>query len=806
MRPLLLFILCLLPGLAAAISFDEQAESVALGRAMAVFEDPRGEASIDTVSAPAFDGEFRAHDQDVLNAGYSHSAFWLRVDLEYQPHSANDPRNWLLELAYPPLDDIQLYLPDGDGYYRLARHTGDGLPFASRELKQNNYLFRLNLQPGQPLRAYLRLKSEGSIQAPLTLWAPHAYLEGQTGRVYLLGIIYGVLLVMLFYNLFIFLSVRDISYLYYILYIASFGLYQVSVNGAGIQYFWPDNPWWANASTPFFIGSAALFGSQFARRFLRLAQHSLPLDRLLRVLMATAALVMLLSLCSSYAVALRLATLLALAFTVTVFASGVLAWARGMQVARYFILAWSAFLLGGLINTLMVLGYLPNLFFTMYASQIGSALEVGLLSLALADRINAMKEERNGILQAAGQKLQALNAELARGNRLKDEFLATLTHELRTPMNGVIGSLELLQTMPLDAESALYRKTAADSARALLAMIDDLLALTELQAGRLRAVREPFSLSGLLDALRGSYAARAEDKGLRFAIERQPGLDEVLEGDAQKLAQCLGQLLDNAIKFTVQGGVVLRVERDGDAPDSLRFSVSDSGIGFVTPADGSLYQHFKQLDGSLTRAHGGLGIGLALCRQLAELLGGALQHQSLPGSGSRFELSLPLASSARRAAEAVNDGPAQRRPADCRVLLVEDDTVSRLVSRGMLLKLGYQVLTVDNGAQVFELLALESVDALLFDCATPGHDAFATCRRLRGLAAYAGVPVLGMVGAQQASAREHCLAAGMDDCLAKPMRFEELQQRLRSLLLNRPAPTLSEQESAHGDAFGRTSG
>lgn len=116
------------------------------------------------------------------------------------------------------------------------------------------------------------------------------------------------------------------------------------------------------------------------------------------------------------------------------------------------------------------------------------------------------------------------------------------------------------------------------------------------------------------------------------------------------------------------------------------------------------------------------------------------------------------------------------------------------------------MLTVDNAAQVFELLAIESIDALLIDCATPGHDAFATCRRLRAMPGYTEVPVLGMVGAQQASAREHCLAAGMDDCLAKPMRFEELQQRLRSCLLNRPVPPLSEQESTDDSAFGRTSG
>lgn len=194
---------------------------------------------------------------------------------------------------------------------------------------------------------YLRLHSEGSVQAPLTLWSSDAYLEAQPTRLYVLGLIYGVLLGMLVYNLFIFISVRDRSYLYYILYIASFGLYQVSVNGAGVAYFWPDHPWWANAATPLFIGAAGLFGCQFARSFLQMASHSRAFDRFLQGLMACSVLVMVMSLAQDYGIALRLATALALLFTVSIFAAGLFAWWRGMRVARYFIIAWSAFCSAG---------------------------------------------------------------------------------------------------------------------------------------------------------------------------------------------------------------------------------------------------------------------------------------------------------------------------------------------------------------------------------------------------------------------------------------------------------------------------
>jgi len=645
MRYLLIVVLGWLPLLATAVDFDDSTRSLPLGRVMQVFEDRDGNASIAQVSAPSFSEHFRPHHADVLNAGYSTSVFWIRLDLRYTAPPSAAPRSWLLELAYPPLDHLELYLPDSTGSFRLAQRTGDALPYASRQIEQNNYLFDLPFAPGQTTTAYLRLHSQGSVQAPLTLWSTKAYLEAQPTRLYVLGLIYGVLLGMLVYNLFIYLSVRDTSYLYYILYIASFGLYQVSVNGAGVAYFWPDNPWWANAATPLFIGASGLFGCQFARSFLQMAQHSRVFDGLLKGLMASGGLVMLLALLSSYGIALRLATALALLFTVTIFAAGVYAWWRGLRVARYFIIAWTAFLLGGLVNTLMVLGYLPNVFLTMYASQIGSALEVCLLSLALADRINSMRDQQAQALRETGRALEVINQQLANSNRLKDEFLATVTHELRTPMNGVIGSLELMQTVPMGHELAQYQHTASSAAQDMMGMVDNILILTELQAGRLSAQNAPFGLRSLLQELRAKYTAAALCKGLYLNLDTPADLPELLVGDRHKLALCISYLLDNGIKFTHQGGVTLQVRGRLQAPDvlGLTISVNDSGIGFDRLAEPGLYQRFFQVDGSMSRQYGGLGIGLAICRQLAELIGARLQHESNPGLGSRFELGLSLA-------------------------------------------------------------------------------------------------------------------------------------------------------------------
>ena len=780
MRYLFVMLLGWLPMLASAVEFDEATQSLPLGRVMQVFEDIGGQATLADIRAR--DDLFKPHNKDTLNAGYSHSAFWLKVDLSYQPLNPQIHRTWLLELAYPPMDNIDLYLADASGNYRLAERTGDALPFDSRQIKENNYLFELNFSPGQSQTVYLRVASQGSVQAPLTLWSAQAYLEEQPVRIYILGLIYGVLLGMLVYNLFIYLSVRDTSYLYYIFYIASFGLYQLSVNGAAVQYFWPNNPWWANASTPFLIGSAALFGCQFARTFLHTATHSRWLDRALMLLMAVGVLVMVLALTTSYAVSLRLATGLALAFIVTIFTAGVVAWVRGLRVARYFVIAWSAFLLGGLVNTLMVLGYLPNVFLTMYASQIGSAIEVGLLSLALADRINAMRDLQARTLQESGQKLAAMNQQLAHTNQLKDEFLATVTHELRTPMNGVIGSLELIKTLDMSPELELYTQTAEGSAREMMHMVNGILALTELQAGRLGVRPRTFGLNELIQSLSDQYGPSARSKGLQFSYEIARNLPDQWVGDADKIRQCLECLLDNAIKFTRVGGVILRVTGKTAGPGrwALAFNVIDSGIGFVHIEEAELYQNFFQVDGSMTRSYGGLGIGLAICRRLVELLGGRLTHHSQPGQGSQFQLLLELESPLESSQP--SEGRS-RTPDECVILLVEDSSPGQVVLRGMLLKLGYRVLSVDNGVDAIEILHRQRVDAVVLGCPFSQVSGASMGSQLLTLAACAKLAVLALFDSETEARQARQQVDGITDYLLKPVRYEAVQQALARRLL-----------------------
>jgi CheY-like chemotaxis protein len=311
-------------------------------------------------------------------------------------------------------------------------------------------------------------------------------------------------------------------------------------------------------------------------------------------------------------------------------------------------------------------------------------------------------------------------------------------------------------------------------------MVNGILTLTELQAGKLKVSPATFSLRGVIETLRVQFEGNASSKSLDFKVDVTPGLPDRLNGDSVKLAQCLECLLDNAIKFTRVGGLALRVTgkpvENGQV--SLSFAVIDTGIGFTDLGEATLYQRFFQLDGSMTREYGGLGVGLAICRQLVELLGGRLTHRSEPGSGSRFQLDvdfeLPVVE--RPAVPLMaREFPRLRLPQDCTVLLVDDNSINQLVMRGMLLKLGFRVRATDDGAAALDLLQRETFDAVLLDCQLPTRDGTSLCCQIRALPGCAELPVF--VVAVSAD-RERCPTGALIDYLSKPVKFEDLQAAL----------------------------
>ncbi len=373
------------------------------------------------------------------------------------------------------------------------------------------------------------------------------------------------------------------------------------------------------------------------------------------------------------------------------------------------------------------------------------------------------------------------------GNRAKSEFLANMSHEIRTPMNGVIGLTELALLDPRHPDVPEHLHMILASATALLRILNDILDFSKIEAGKVAIEAEAFDLHAQLRVAVGALAASARSKGLDLRLQVAPEVPHWVVGDSLRIGQVLSNLIGNAIKFTSRGEVVLDVSMREPAleegADAVRFAVRDTGIGIPAAAQLRVFDTFAQADATTSRTYGGTGLGLAISRHLVELMGGRLELSSKEDEGSefRFSLRLPAAEAAGCAAaglepDAVGQG--------LQVLLVEDNLINQRLVTALLERVGYQVRIAANGEEALQLLDEHEFDLVLMDMQMPVMDGLEATRRLREREAAHGarrVPVIAMTANARQEDRELCLAAGMDDYLAKPISIAEVLDRVRAI-------------------------
>jgi signal transduction histidine kinase/ligand-binding sensor domain-containing protein/CheY-like chemotaxis protein/HPt (histidine-containing phosphotransfer) domain-containing protein len=423
------------------------------------------------------------------------------------------------------------------------------------------------------------------------------------------------------------------------------------------------------------------------------------------------------------------------------------------------------------------------------------------------------RERLEAEVAARTRELSESNRQLAEAARAKSDFLDRMSHELRTPMNGVVGMTELLSRTPQSTTQVRLTQTIRSSAQVLLRIVNDLLDLSRVQAGKIALEKLPIDLDRVLEECANLFSGTTQAKGIRLSVRppapgRRAPEGRTLVGDPFRIRQIVMNLIGNAVKFTEHGEI--RMHADIEIPDAdraaVRIAVSDSGIGMDAATVEKIFQPFTQADESTSRRFGGSGLGLSICRELAELMGGRITVESTLGVGSTFHVFLPLELSAAQPAVEATAGEATPDVASAatgaigaHALLVEDEPVNAAVAQGYLEALGCTSVWTKDGAEALARSATERFDLILMDLNMPAFDGYQTARLIRERAGTGRrVPIIALTAHTPSQVRERCEAAGIDDVLSKPYTPEDCEKLLRRWIPRDREPRVAVRPSGSG--------
>jgi len=391
--------------------------------------------------------------------------------------------------------------------------------------------------------------------------------------------------------------------------------------------------------------------------------------------------------------------------------------------------------------------------------------------------------EKNQALQRGNRALVKAKEDAMRRARARANFLASMSHEIRTPLNGVLGMLGLAVEAEQDESKRQRLEIALSAGESLLGILNDILDISKVEAGKLNLENIPFDLQGLIEECSTLHTHQARKKGIELIAETEPEFPEQFLGDPTRIRQILNNLLSNAVKFTDSGSV--RITADYSA-GVVTIKVSDTGIGMSKEGLRKIFSPFSQADTQTTRLYGGTGLGLTLCRQLVERMQGEIKVDSKEHQGTRFTVTLPLPVHSHQGANNPHRLPVGSKISEgtepvqdsLRILLVEDNEVNQMVACTLLKKMGHQVEIAENGIVAIEALEQGHFDLVLMDCQMPVMDGYETTRRIRKNPEWRNLPIIAVTANVMQGDRDDCFACGMNDYITKPYNRTQLSEAI----------------------------
>jgi signal transduction histidine kinase/DNA-binding response OmpR family regulator len=775
-----------------------------IGTKVEVLEDPTRQLTFKEISSGAYDNKFVKSSRSILNFGYTPSYYWIRFKIRNTV--ARTDRTWILEVGNTLLQRIQFFCIDANGKITF-KETGEDVPFHKREVEARAFLFGLPIDQYATSTFYLRLSGNDNKMLDMVVWEKDRYAKYLRGSDVILAFYFGMLFALSAYNLFLFFSIGDRSYLYYVLFVASTAFSQLYASGWGREYLGLDLLF-GGYSFIIYPYLGVLFGCLFSIRFLNIKSFSPVMYKALTGYLFVLTMVTGLGFYKPFLpLVLKISAVLMILAAIALVSTSVFIARKGYRPARYFLVGWSIVMVGVLIMQLKHLGYLPVTLFTRYAMRFATSFETIIFSLGLADRLHTTK------LQLKMKTLET--HQLAESEKMKSDFFSNITHEFRTPLMLISGHIRHLITTSKQGSDAHNRlKVAERNAVHLHRLITQLLDISRLDAGMLKVSLHDVNISTFFRLIIATFNSVADHRQVAFRTKLQLPYPWIV-ADADKLEKIMYNLLSNAFKFTDAGEVSLKVSFSSPQGE-LIIEVADTGKGIAPEYIPMIFNRFYQVntDGA---SEGGTGIGLALTKELVSIMGGTIDVESKAQQGTRFIVKIPVVVSNRSEmkTESFKDEAVVSRPwkktvdeilsvfpqheGKATVLIVEDnDDLMQYMCNG--LKDQYILLSAVNGREGFELAKKHLPDIILTDWMMPDMNGLELCHSLKSDPLSNHIPVILITAKADSESKLKALGKRADDYIYKPFDFDELvykvgnriaqqkvlQDKLRHDLLSEP--------------------
>ena len=750
------------------VKLNEAKQDYLLGFDLYILIDKKNEFTPEEILSGKKDDLFFKSNTVTPNYGFKSYPYWVKIELEN--HSIYP--KWILEVGFPIITDIGLFILSDTGEI-TKEYAGIKYPFEQRKISNRKFLFPLEISNSSKKTILFRFENKGIMNFPIRIYTEKFFYENEHDEYFFLSLYYGIMIAMILYNLFLFLSIRDVTYIYYSLFLVFSGLYFYSQNGLGYEYLWRDSPAIALRINQVAISYCIVFALLYAYHFLN-CKEIFPRVKTIFILLGIISIISTSHLYFSeefYRISGRLISITAMFTIITLFIVSTRSYHLGYKPAIYFLFSSAALFIGGLMYTFRTFGWIESNFITNNAMQFGSMLETILLSFGLANRINVLQQEKS----IAEESTKA-----------KSVFFAMMSHEIRTPMNGMIGMTELLEKTTLDAKQRELLHVIKESGNSLLTIINDILDYSKIESEKIEFEKQVFEIETCLQESVELFTQQANTKKIDLYYGLDVNVPRYIIGDKIRLRQILVNLINNAIKFTDIGEVIVYVRCADNKNEllTLEFSVRDTGIGIPPDQRERLFQPFTQFDSSITRKFGGTGLGLAICTRLVNLMDGTIWIDPKTNKGTKIIFTIKTLAS--REEDLVKNTKAENpkenfsdliKREDVKILVADDSSINQLVMQEMLLSIGFEIEIVKNGLEALTAIKETEYDIVFMDIQMPLLDGLSATQQIRSLNLKNPPFIIAMTANATSKDREECLSSGMDDYISKPVQLELLKTK-----------------------------